>query len=107
MSDGISFKCGLWELDFNSTNPQEAPLIFNTYDYRIFRPLVAYFKLGPGDHRFNVFYTITPVNEDECSAQYWLKLNNPQFCFFTSILYKNCILQIHNYVLVGALPLTF
>ncbi|EKE97350.1 hypothetical protein FDUTEX481_05197, partial [Tolypothrix sp. PCC 7601] len=23
------------------------------------------------------------------------------------ILYKNCILQIQNYVLVGALPLTF
>ncbi|MDZ7991715.1 MAG: Rieske 2Fe-2S domain-containing protein [Nostoc sp. EfeVER01] len=76
LPDGISFKCGLWELDFNSGNPLSAPLIFNTYDYHIFRPLVAYFKLGPGDHRLNIFYTITPVDEDECVVQYWLMVNS-------------------------------
>jgi phenylpropionate dioxygenase-like ring-hydroxylating dioxygenase large terminal subunit len=73
LPDQIGFKCGLWELDFSSANPKEAPMIFNTYHYRIFRPLVAYFKLGP---RLNVFYTITPVDEDECVAQYWLMVNS-------------------------------
>jgi len=71
-SDGITFgEVFLWQPDSDG-NGQGAP---NNFNYHIARPLTAYFRSGPAERRFNIFFTVTPVEEEECIGWLWLVMN--------------------------------
>lgn len=47
----------------------------HNYNYHVFRPLTAYFRRGPAECRFNIFFTVTPTEEEECIGRIWLVMN--------------------------------
>ena len=70
--DGITFKFGIWELDLKSGD-SSAPMLFNTYQYRVCHPLTGYFQQrGEDDGCVSLFFMVTPVDEEECILCYWL-----------------------------------
>ncbi len=73
--DGISFKFGIWELDPASGDPS-APMFFATYQYRLCQPLLGYFqRRGDNDSCMNLFFMVTPVDEEECVLSFWVVEN--------------------------------
>ncbi|WP_414585137.1 Rieske 2Fe-2S domain-containing protein [Scytonema sp. PCC 10023] len=70
--DGITFKFGIWELDLKSGD-SSAPMLFNTYQYRVCHPLTGYFQQrGEDDNCLSLFFMVTPVDQEECILCYWL-----------------------------------
>lgn len=46
-----------------------------TYNYRILRPLTAYFSKETPSGCLSIFFTVTPVEEEECLAWMWMGTN--------------------------------
>jgi len=70
--DGLAFgEVFLWPPDTDGTRQVEP----NNYNYRILRPLSAYFRRGPAVQRFSIFFTVTPVEEEVCIGWLWLVMN--------------------------------
>jgi phenylpropionate dioxygenase-like ring-hydroxylating dioxygenase large terminal subunit len=74
--DGITFNnVRVWMRELDTSKP-EGGFNLNTFNYRIPRPLTACFEMGSDDsHRVSIFYTVTPVSEEECIAWHLMALN--------------------------------
>lgn len=73
--DGISFG-EVHLLQHDLENPQQKASF--SFNYRVFRPLTAYLSRGSGERRLSVFFTLTPVEEEECIGWMWLFMNHGQ-----------------------------
>ena len=47
-----------------------------TYNYRILRPLTAYFSKNTDGRCLTIFFTVTPVEEEECIGWMWMAMNH-------------------------------
>ncbi|MGB5962941.1 MAG: aromatic ring-hydroxylating dioxygenase subunit alpha [Coleofasciculaceae cyanobacterium] len=71
-ADGISFyKVSVWQPNPDGTG--QAGLV--AYNYRILRPLTAYFSKDTPSGCLTIFFTVTPVEEEECIAWMWMARN--------------------------------
>ena len=61
----------LWQPDPDGTG-QAAPV---TYEYKVLRPLTAYFCKQSNGRRFAIFFHVTPVNQEECIGWMWIAMN--------------------------------
>lgn len=46
------------------------------YNYRVLRPLTAYFSKDTPSGCLSIFFTVTPVKEEECFAWMWMTMNH-------------------------------
>ncbi|MBD2043659.1 aromatic ring-hydroxylating oxygenase subunit alpha [Microcoleus sp. FACHB-672] len=46
-----------------------------TYNYRVLRPLTAYFVKQSPAGELTIFFTVTPVDEEECLGWMWITMN--------------------------------
>jgi phenylpropionate dioxygenase-like ring-hydroxylating dioxygenase large terminal subunit len=46
------------------------------YNYRVLRPLTAYFSKNTEGRCLTIFLTVTPVEEEECIAWMWMAMNH-------------------------------
>lgn len=72
-SDGINVsEVNVWQFDIETG--QEICVIV---DYCIFRPLTVCLRSNDSNnHRMAIFFTVTPVDEEECIAWRWIFLNH-------------------------------
>jgi phenylpropionate dioxygenase-like ring-hydroxylating dioxygenase large terminal subunit len=47
-----------------------------TYNYRVLRPLTAYFSKNTDGRCLTIFFTVTPVEEEECIGWMWMAMNH-------------------------------
>lgn len=47
-----------------------------SYNYRVLRPLTAYFSKNTDGRCLTIFFTITPVEEEECTGWMWMAMNH-------------------------------
>lgn len=72
--EGFTFSIGVWQPRPEGADSQTS-LVYNIHHFKIFRPLTAYFQRGEPDNRFTIFYTITPVEEEEAIGWMWMGIN--------------------------------
>jgi phenylpropionate dioxygenase-like ring-hydroxylating dioxygenase large terminal subunit len=75
--DGITYSVDSWEHDFNENGEDE--MIFKNYKFNVFRPLTAHSQTAPVeqgiDRQMAIFFTVSPVEEEECVVWIWMALN--------------------------------
>ena len=49
---------------------------FVAYNYRVLRPLTAYFSKNTEGRCLTIFFTVTPVEEEECIGWMWMAMNH-------------------------------
>ena len=47
-----------------------------TYNYRVLRPLTSYFSKNTDGRCLTIFFTVTPVEEEECIGWMWMAMNH-------------------------------
>lgn len=73
--DGIKVsEVNLWQVDPGLTGQGKS----DSAGLQILRPLTVCLRRGSADHRLTIFFTITPVDEEECIAWRWMFLNDAQ-----------------------------
>lgn len=71
--DSITFhKINVWQPNPDSTG--QAALV--TYNYRVLRPLTAYFCKDTPSGCLTIYFTVTPVEEEEAIAWVWTAMNH-------------------------------
>lgn len=70
-ANGITLHVRVWQPDPDGTG--KSGLV--TYNYRVFRPLTAYFYKESEGRRFSIFFTVTPVEEEKCIGWMWVAMN--------------------------------
>ena len=71
--DSIKFhNLNVWQPNPDGT--KQAALV--TYNYRVFRPLTAYFSKITPSGCLTIFFTVTPVEEEKSIAWMWMAMNH-------------------------------
>lgn len=72
-ADGITLSnVRVWQPNPDGTGKEGSV----TYNYRVLRPLTAYFSKNTGGRCLTIFFTVTPVEEEECIAWMWMAMNH-------------------------------
>lgn len=70
--DGIRLhNVRVWQPDPDGTG--QSRLVTN--NYRVFRPLTAYFSRESPQRRLTLFFTVAPVEEEKCIGWMWVSMN--------------------------------
>lgn len=70
--DGIHIhEAGAWQADLKMTGEGNMDLA----NFHILRPLTACLRRGTESERMIIFFTVTPIDEEECVAWRWMFLN--------------------------------
>jgi len=72
-SDGINLRnIHIWQPNPDGTGQGG----FVAYDFRVFRPLTAYLSKNTEGRCLTIFFTVTPVEEEECIGWMWMAMNH-------------------------------
>jgi len=72
-SDGINLRnIHIWQPNPDGTGQGG----FVAYDFRVLRPLTAYLSKNTEGRCLTIFFTVTPVEEEECIGWMWMAMNH-------------------------------